>query len=75
MLVLSRSRGETITIALGDIEVIVMITKIGHHKVRVGIKAPKQVAVHRTEIAEAIAAKLRSFRPAPAVEHKELVSA
>ena len=51
VLVLSRQRDETIMIG-DDIELT--IVDIRGDKVRIGIKAPSQVAVHRKEIYEAI---------------------
>ena len=54
MLVISRKPEQSIIIA-GEIEVIVLgITKDG---VRLGIKAPRSVQVHRREVFEAIAAE------------------
>lgn len=52
MLVLSRKRDEKILIA-GGIEV--QVIDIRGEKVRLGITAPKHVAVHREEVAAAIA--------------------
>jgi len=70
MLVLSRQRDETIMI--GD-DVELTIVDIRGDKVRIGIKAPATVAVHRKEVYDAIrnenqqAASFRgelgSFRP------------
>jgi carbon storage regulator len=51
MLVLSRHRDETIMIG-DDIELTVV--DIRGDKVRIGIKAPTQVAVHRKEVYDAI---------------------
>ena len=51
MLVLSRQRDETIMI--GD-DVELTIVDIRGDKVRIGIKAPATVAVHRKEIYDAI---------------------
>jgi carbon storage regulator len=51
MLVLSRQRDETIMIG-DDIELTVV--DIRGDKVRLGIKAPAHVAVHRKEVYEAI---------------------
>jgi carbon storage regulator len=51
MLVLSRNRDETIMI--GD-NVEITIVDIRGDKVRIGIKAPVSVAVHRKEVYEAI---------------------
>lgn len=54
MLVLSRQRDETIMI--GDL-VEITIVDIRGDKVRLGINAPPQVAVHRKEVYEAIKAE------------------
>ena len=51
-LVLSRAIGETISIG-DDVEITVLDFK-GKEKVRLGIKAPPHVPVHRKEIFEAI---------------------
>jgi len=51
MLVLSRQRDETIMI--GD-NIEITIVDIRGDKVRLGITAPKDVAVHRKEVYEAI---------------------
>lgn len=51
MLVLSRQRDETIMI--GD-EIELTVVDIRGDKVRLGIKAPSHVAVHRKEIYDAI---------------------
>ena len=51
MLVLSRKPNETIVIN-GNIEITVVSVDRG--KVRLGIKAPKDVPVHRLEVQEAI---------------------
>ena len=57
MLVLSRRRSQEILIG-NDIRI--MIVEIRGDKVRIGIDAPLHVAVHRKEVAEAIAAKAKS---------------
>ncbi len=54
MLVLSRQRDETIMI--GD-SVEITIVDIRGDKVRLGINAPPQIAVHRKEVYEAIKAE------------------
>jgi len=51
MLVLSRQRDETIMI--GD-EIELTIVDIRGDKVRIGIKAPTRIAVHRKEVYDAI---------------------
>ncbi len=51
MLVLSRKKDEKIMI--GD-DITVMVINIQNDKVRLGIEAPKHVAVHREEVYQAI---------------------
>lgn len=51
MLVLSRQRDESIVI--GD-NVVITIVDIRGDKVRLGIKAPSEVPVHRQEVFDAI---------------------
>jgi carbon storage regulator len=51
MLVLSRQKDESIMI--GD-EVEITIVDVRGNKVRLGITAPKTIAVHRREVYEAI---------------------
>lgn len=51
MLVLTRRTGEAITI--GD-DVEVRILEVNGEKVRVGIEAPTEIAVHREEVRERI---------------------
>lgn len=51
MLVLSRQAGQSIEI---DDNITVMVVEIRGDKVRLGIKAPREVPVHRTEIAQRI---------------------
>lgn len=51
MLVLSRKKNEAILIN-DDIEIVVV--EIRGDKVRLGIQAPQQVAVHRREVYDAI---------------------
>ena len=50
MLILSRREHEAISI--GDI--VVIVVEIHGNRVRLGIDAPKDVAIHRMEVAEAI---------------------
>ncbi|MFO0851959.1 MAG: carbon storage regulator CsrA [Gemmataceae bacterium] len=51
MLVLSRKKNESIVI---NNDVIITVVEIRGDKVRLGIVAPKDVAVHREEVYEAI---------------------
>ena len=60
MLVLSRHKGEEIKI--GD-DITILVVSIPGDKVRLGIQAPPNVAVHRAEIYEAIKAKAGVVTP------------
>ena len=51
MLVLQRKKNESIVI--GD-DIVITIVEVRDGKVRLGIEAPKDVAVHRREVYEAI---------------------
>lgn len=51
MLILSRKKNESIVI---NDNIVVMVVEVRGDKVRLGIQAPKEVAVHRREIYEAI---------------------
>ena len=74
MLVLSRTRDETIMI--GD-EVEITVVDIRGEKVRLGVNAPICVAVHRKEVYEAIrrenhqAAQLRPEQVVGALAHRQ----
>jgi carbon storage regulator len=59
MLILTRRSHESIRI--GD-DVIVTILAINGNQVRIGIEAPKSVAVHREEIYERIQTQERNGR-------------
>lgn len=59
MLVLSRQRDETIMI--GD-EVEITVVDIRGDKVRLGIKAPRHIPVHRKEVYDAIREQAQLFR-------------
>jgi len=61
MLILTRRVGETIMI--GD-EVTVTVLGVKGNQVRVGINAPKTVAVHREEIFERIKREQQGEQPA-----------
>lgn len=51
MLILTRRPGEAIK--LGD-DIVVTVLGVKGNQVRIGIEAPKNVEVHRTEVAERI---------------------
>jgi len=56
MLVLTRSRDQSIMIGDGSGLIEIMIVEVCGRKVRLGITAPKSVPVHRKEVYEAIKA-------------------
>lgn len=51
MLVLSRKRNESIVI---DDKIVITVVDIRGDKVRLGIEAPKDVPIHRSEVYEAL---------------------
>ncbi len=55
MLVLTRRKLEQLVITLGDQTVLVRVLEVSRDRVRLGIIAPKEVAVHREEVARRIA--------------------
>lgn len=61
MLVLSRKKNESIVI---DDNIIVTVVEIRGDKVRLGIQAPKEVPVHRSEVYAAIQAESKQEPPA-----------
>jgi carbon storage regulator len=48
MLILPRTEGEAVVI--GDGSVLITVIQVRGNQVRFGIKAPKEIAVHREEI-------------------------
>ncbi|MDC0068122.1 carbon storage regulator CsrA [Gammaproteobacteria bacterium] len=65
MLILTRRVGETLMIG-NDISITVLGVKGG--QVRIGVDAPKEVAVHRKEIFERISAKQGEVPDSPAMQ-------
>lgn len=57
MLVLSRKKNERIVIAGG---IVITVVEVRGDRVRIGIEAPKEVAVHRQEVQEAIEKERRA---------------
>ena len=51
MLVLSQKKNESIVI---NDNIVVMVVEVRGDKVRLGIEAPREVTVHRSEVYEAI---------------------
>jgi len=60
MLVLSRKAGEKI--AIGD-NIVIVVVDCGNGRVRIGIDAPRDVSVRRTEIVDR---SRQSFQTSPA---------
>ena len=62
MLVLSRKKNESIVI---DDTIIITVVEIRGDKVRLGIQAPKEVPVHRSEVHAAIQNEQLRQEPPP----------
>ncbi len=54
MLVLTRKQNESIVIMLGDDNVKVTVLGIACDRVRIGVTAPRNITVHREEVADRI---------------------
>ena len=67
MLILTRRVGETLMI--GD-EVTVTVLGVKGNQVRVGVNAPKDVAVHREEIYERIEQPIQKLQVASALHNR-----
>jgi carbon storage regulator len=65
MLVLSRKEGESLTI---DGNITVTVFKLAGGKVRLGIEAPKDVSIMRSELPQWSTAPLRPFVSGRSVE-------
>lgn len=68
MLVLSRKKNESIVI---DDTIVVTVVEIRGDKVRLGIQAPKEVPVHRSEVHAAIHNDQANEEQPPAVSSAE----
>ncbi len=64
MLVLSRKKNESVVI---DDQIVLTVIEIRGDKVRLGIEAPREVAVHRKEIFDAIQQERAAGEDAPTV--------
>ena len=51
MLVLTRKKDEQLVIRLGEETVVVRVLGVVGERVRIGVTAPKSVAIHREEVA------------------------
>ncbi len=65
MLVLSRKKNESIVI---NHDVVITVVEIRGDKVRLGIVAPKEVAVHREEVYEAIHGSSPAVKPLETIQ-------
>ena len=54
MLVLSRKKSEQLIVRLGDQTMVFRVLDVDRGRVRIGIIAPPEVAVHREEVARRI---------------------
>jgi len=59
MLVLSRKKNESIVIADS---IVVTVVDVRGDKVRLGIEAPREIPVHRSEVHAAIAARVNELK-------------
>lgn len=68
MLVLSRKKDESVVI---NDNIVVTIIEIRGDKVRLGIQAPREVPVHRSEVYEAIRSQLQEPTATPSDTNAE----
>ena len=67
MLVLSRKKNESIVV---DDSIVITVVEIRGDKVRLGIEAPREVPIHRSEVRDAMAAAQAEVVPPVNVEPK-----
>lgn len=68
MLVLSRKKNESIVI---DENIVITVVEVRGDKVRLGIQAPKEVPIHRSEVYAALQAEEAAQREIPEVKSSE----
>ena len=68
MLVLSRKKNESIVI---DDNIVITVVEIRGDKVRLGIQAPKEIPVHRSEVHAAIHSEQAAKEGPPTVSPAE----
>ncbi|HZZ79913.1 MAG TPA: carbon storage regulator [Gemmataceae bacterium] len=61
MLILSRKKDEQLIVRLGDQTVVIRVLSVMRERVRIGITAPREVAVHREEVARRIDEELKEL--------------
>lgn len=69
MLVLSRKKNESIVV---DDAIVITVVEIRGDKVRLGIEAPREVPIHRSEVHAAIRAQAADELTTPATIEVEL---
>ncbi|HEY0984897.1 MULTISPECIES: carbon storage regulator CsrA [unclassified Schlesneria] len=70
MLVLSRKKNESIIV---DDSIVITVVEIRGDKVRLGIQAPREVSIHRSEVRDAIASsESAATSPFPSLEQKSV---
>ena len=68
MLVLSRKKNESIVV---NDSIVITVVEIRGDKVRLGIEAPREVPIHRSEVRDAMAA---AQSEPPVSEHSQVIT-